>query len=673
MALHHRCDEDRLSPSPRDTRDRPLGRIISTGLLLSVALYFAVGCTLSLEYIDEGQILYPSWMVSTGSVPYRDFRHLYGPAVFWLNGALLHWFGTNVIVVRVALVILKTTTAAVSYLLARRVASRSFALLAGAMLVAVWGAPWWVFNTPYANHYSLALTLGGLLCFFSLPRHFRLACALAGLCFGCAAAFKQTAGAFGLAGFVLFLTLAEDPRASPDLASGPTLPSWLVRAARLLILAGMFLFFAAYLWPRNSLWNVMVVFTPAALTLGIAAVGSLRAPRPGQLAGLWGTGYAIAGTAVPLLAVGIYYGVHGLLSDLFFDLVRGLPQQVRWFTPFPVPTPRALWSLVLLATGVGLVAFGRRRLGSVARHRVETVRRGGIVVAASMLLLAAVVARAPIRDYVSSEAWKGDALALWFAVPLTSVLLTGIWLVRSRWQASSSRAQSRTAVLLVYCNAVTALLLLYPAADFFHVVMALPAFVPLLAFLAERFCRAGQAAAESPAPGRYLSWGVLVALAIWMVAPAVAHLVGTYAASRGGAISLRRATAIRGTQPKFGEVASLVAYLDAELPPQRELLVLSCEQMLYVLSGRRSALDRDEFVFYLVGAGIISDEDARALVDQRDAVARLADVRPVVVEGGDSPAHDRLREVFPEVSRYIDAHYDTAASVGSYRVLTWAR
>src|SRR4029453_5826679 len=80
----------------------------SLALVLAVAVYFAIGCTLSLEYIDEGQIISPSWLVSLGALPYRDFRHLYGPALFALNGALLRWVATDLLVIRISLVAVKT-------------------------------------------------------------------------------------------------------------------------------------------------------------------------------------------------------------------------------------------------------------------------------------------------------------------------------------------------------------------------------------------------------------------------------------------------------------------------------------------------------------------------------------------------------------------------------------
>src|SRR6185295_5290474 len=80
-----------------------------------------------------------------------------------------------------------------------------------ALFVVVWGAPWWVFNAPYANHYGVTLSLAGILVFLSVSR-FRLGCALAGLCFGAAATFKQTSGVFSFLAFVLFLLF--EPHAS---------------------------------------------------------------------------------------------------------------------------------------------------------------------------------------------------------------------------------------------------------------------------------------------------------------------------------------------------------------------------------------------------------------------------------------------------------------------------
>jgi len=177
-------------------------------------LYFAVGCLSHLEPIDEGQLVYPSWRVAEGAIPFRDFMHLYGPSPFFLNGALFRWFGHDLLVLRLSLAVLKAGAAVVVFLSASHLMSRSFAWLVSGLFVAVWGFPW-AFNSPYPNHYAMTAVLAGMLVFLCLPRRFLLGCFLAGLSFGLAATFKQTTGAFAAVWFALFL-LVERPPVPPE-------------------------------------------------------------------------------------------------------------------------------------------------------------------------------------------------------------------------------------------------------------------------------------------------------------------------------------------------------------------------------------------------------------------------------------------------------------------------
>ncbi len=652
------------------------GRVASLGLVAAVAAYFAVGCTLSLEYLDEGQIVYPSWLVSLGAVPYKDFGHLYGPALFVLNGTLFRWFGPDLIVVRISLVLLKTVTVVLAYLIARQLASRAFALVACSVLVAVWGTPWWIFNTPYANHYSLTLTLGALLCFLSLPHRFRLGCVLAGLCFGFAATFKPTAGAFGLAGFALFLILARDALEASDLPAGPSLPAWGVRGARLAALAVLLSLFVAYLWHRNTIWNVVVLFTPAALTLGVAFVRELRGPvRRGMCVGLWGMVHAAVGAAVPILGIGIYYAAQGWLSNLLFNLISGLPQTVAatYYQPFSAPNARAALAVALVAASFAAVGLARSHLRLRAPRRAGAAAASLLLVSALLLFLARSSLPMAVIAYLRSRAWYGTILAVWYAVPLASLGLTGFLLLRSSPPAAAAAAGRGTAVLLVYCNAVAAWLLAYPVADLVHIMMGLPVVAPLWAFLLERFYRpVAHEAGSSAKVSRWVSGGLIGALAACMAAPSVDHLMLKFARSRADATALARATGIHGTQPKFGEVANLLAYLDAQVPADRELVFLSCEQLLYFLSGRRSALEQNEFDFYLLCSGQLSNDDARQLIDERLVIDKLSAAKPVIIDGGDRRTNGRLQGAFREMSRYIDAHYHVAARVGRYRILQWS-
>jgi hypothetical protein len=590
-----------------------------------------------------------------------------------VNGALFHWFGPDLITLRISIVVLKTIAIALTYLITRHLASRRFALLVCGVLVSVWGTPWWFLNTPYANHYSLTLTLAGVLCFLSLPHRFRLACLLAGLSFGLAATFKPTAGGLAFAGFALFLVLADEALARRALPTGPSLPAWCVRGARLTALAGALALFAGYLWHRNTVWNVVVLFTPAALTLCVATIRELRAPvHDGMRAGLLGIVLAASGAALPLLGIGVYYAAKGWLADLLFNVIAGLPQAVAatYYHPFSAPTSGVALRFAILAATVALIAVARRHLRLPAPGRFHVAVGLGVVGAVLLLFAARSSLPATVLAYARSRAWYGSLLSIWYAVPLVSIWLTGLLLFRSRSSEAAAGAEHRTGVLLVYCNAVAAWLLLYPVADLVHIIMGLPAVTPLWAFLLERFHRAGAHVAESrPYGSRWISMGLTGTLAVCMIAPAIDHLVLKFQRSRDDLVALNRATGIRGTQPKFGEVAALVGYLRAEAPAQRDLFVLSGEQLLYFLADRRSVFEAREFTFYLLLSGQLSDDDARRLVDEQRLVEKLAAAQPVIVEGGDARTAGRLRRVFPSMSRYLDSHYHIVARLGDYRVL----
>ena len=73
----------------------------------------------------------------------------------------------------------------------------------------------------------------------------------------------------------------------------------------------------------------------------------------------------------------------------------------------------------------------------------------------------------------------------------------------------SSEPPGGDALALFTAFATTNLLYLYPAGDFWHVIMGLPAFLPLLAYLLECFYRLGHSL-DNDGLGRLAS-GVLAA------------------------------------------------------------------------------------------------------------------------------------------------------------------
>jgi hypothetical protein len=82
---------------------------VSVALWLLAAIWFMPGSLATIEWVDEGHLVYFASRVAEGALPYRDFHHVYGPGTFFLNGTLLRLFGPDLLVVRLALVVVKAT------------------------------------------------------------------------------------------------------------------------------------------------------------------------------------------------------------------------------------------------------------------------------------------------------------------------------------------------------------------------------------------------------------------------------------------------------------------------------------------------------------------------------------------------------------------------------------
>lgn len=638
----------------------------AVGLFAIAALYFAWGCRLSLEPMDEGQIVFASWRTAQGSLPYRDFTHMYGPSLFFLNGALLRWIAEDLLVIRISLVILKAFTAILVYLCARLLASRFFALLAYFLVLGIWGGPWG-FNAPYANHYAMTLLLAGIVVFAASRPRFLLACFLAGLCFGLAATFKQTIGAFSVVWFSLFLLARRDP--SP--LDSPYRPSrferFLVRSIRWLVLFGAFGAIAAYQATGTTVWNVLALSTPALATILFLAVRELRsnAQYAEQVRSVSGIVLCGLGSSLPVLAYVALYAALGSLRDLAVNTVVMAPV-VKWFIPFPPLNSRMLICIAAVVT-----LFSAVRAWRAARSRGDGSRWVAAGVTGLLLVSLYLVWNGiEVRGgWLHSGAWYGDVFRVLLVLPIGIVWVAVPNVLRDAEGGANGGEEVERANLrrLFFCAAATSLLFLHPGADIWHVLMALPVFLPLLSWELEAFHRVPE---PSGTVGRFVSRAVAVLFVTVLAAPFVHGTLRGWWERPSPAFEMPRATGVVGITPQFTDQVELVKYLKAR--SGRSLLVLTDQQLLYFLAGEPSVVEKSEFVLYLVGAGIIREEDARALVHEREFVQRLQATHPVIVDAVNSRASARFREVFPAVARYIDANYRVEKSIGTYRVLATA-
>ncbi|MBX3025619.1 hypothetical protein KF840_12000 [bacterium] len=596
-------------------------------LLVGAAAYFRLSLPFGLELADSGMILLPSRQVLDGAVPYRDFPHAYGPSLFYLNGVLLRLVGAELYGLRLAMLVVKLGTIAAVYLCARQVAAPAVALAAAALATVMWGAPWWLFHTPYANHFALTLCLLGLWASLALPARLTLRCAVAGLCFGLAASFKQTSGLFALMALAVSLLLAPGEGAGRP-------PAWLAgilgRAIRWLTLAVAAVLAAAYLAPRSDAWTALVVGAPAAALLALAAHREWRGllPVDDRAAGAAGVLATAAAAAAPLFAYAGYFAAQGALGAFAFDTLSGLPQRLEWFEPYFRPA----WPAWVAAAGViAAVAAARRGRGAAW---------GGAALAA-----------VAVCGAIAAGGFGWDAI--WFgalALLVPAVVWGGLWALRSA--APPSAALVRFAAF-----GAISLLFLYPSGDFWHIAMAAPAFLPLAAGLGDRWLAGGRRAAAI----------VGATTVLLLASPFVRSLVAVRAAG-GTAPDSGPLRGIVDPSPR-GQAARVVS--EALLRrPGAPLLVTTADSLFYLLAGRDSALPAGEFILYLIGFGLIDDDVARALLPESQVVEALQRVRPTLVEA-QSTRH-LFRRVYPQAAAIIDRHYRVAVDAPPFQILEWA-
>jgi hypothetical protein len=638
-------------------REAMLGRlsVLSAALWAAAAAYFSLGAHLTLEWSDEGHMIYSSWRTAEGALPYRDFPHLYGPSLFFLNGALLHWFGADLAVVRCSLVVWKASLAVLVFLAARRVAPPALALAAYAVLVAVFGTPWWIFSTPYAQHYASVLNLAGLLLVLVLRRP-ALGGAAAGLCFGLATTFKQTTGAFAAIGLAWFLLYRREEGA-PAGAAAPAL----ARAVRIAALVAALLVLGAYASKAPHAWSLLVLLGPATATTVLLVRREVAHPPSPNEARQAASGVLACGLgmAVPVAAYAFFYLAAGGLERLADDLFGALPWKIHWFAPFPAPRPAAAGSLALAGALLAAGWAGARRRGGAAT-RTPLIAAAALFVAGAGLLVAARLGNPWLNP-------TGVVVASLYWLPPLSVAAATPLLFAAPPRLDGER---RDALALFHFHAVVSLLYLSPNADVMHLLTALPIFLVLAAYLLGRTIDS----AAPPARGSSARAPIAIAAAL-LLAVAASPFVRALLLARGGAAShqaplgFARASGIHDGSPKMRQAAELVEFLRDGPGRERPLLVIANEQMLYFLAAKRSPLERFEFFFFLIGGGVISAADARASVDQAWAIERLRQARPLIVDVPGGQASRRFHAALPALGAFITESYAPLQRFGEYAVL----
>lgn len=136
-AVTHIANQERVQTATR--RDTLLSTLCATEpftvvtvFLVSIA-YLCLFCRYSSIEPDEGIVLQGAERILHGEVPYRDFFSFYTPGAYYIVAAFSKLFGYSLTVARASLAIGGGCSAAIVYVVSRRVCSRPMALFAAAL------------------------------------------------------------------------------------------------------------------------------------------------------------------------------------------------------------------------------------------------------------------------------------------------------------------------------------------------------------------------------------------------------------------------------------------------------------------------------------------------------------------------------------------------------------
>ncbi len=657
------------------------GRTAGVLLLLVVAAaYMRLGLFVPINWSDEGIIVYPIWRVAEGEIPYRDFHHLYGPSVFYLNGLLLRIFGLDLAVLRYFLLGVKAVLCVMVYLAARSISSRLFALMAYGLAVVMAGLVWPISTVPYPHIFGTALCLGGLLAFLAAERRFLLGCVMAGFCFGLAATFKQTTGAFAFLGMALFLLFpieqdeerergkqegeAEGSRAGPLL-------ELVARSSRWFVLVFAACLSAFYLVPRTPVWNLVLLAGPVAVLWAHLALREWHhPPNPAsQVRSFWSLVALSVAFLIPPLGYAVYYISLDLGSAILFDTLVGLPGVIDWTSPYPVPG----WNFVLWQTAC-LGGFG----GAALWHRRPTnALRDGRALAGALLGVLSIVSLGALVY----RGW-GQRHALWWFWGMSDLLFSLhfvlVWtalialLRRDRDLVGDGALASDRAFRLWTCHATLGLMWLFPVAEIWHLVQLLPSFLPLLPWLLEGFWRLPAAEGRTDPRWRPLAGSLVCALCLVLVVPAMHDVLAERARPPAFRESLPRATGVVGGSAMMTyQAGQMVRYLVQPERRDEPLLVLSGKSLFYFLTDRVSPLQEFEFTLYLVGIDAIPPDRARSMADEGAMIQRIRAVRPLILYDATDSAAQNIRTTYPLLTRFIRSHYRREKAFGGFHIWRW--
>ncbi len=359
-----------------------------------------------------GYSVSPAERLLQGEVPYRDFLYNYTPGMLWLNAGLMRWFGVNLMTIHLGLFAFKLAALLALYVAARKLVGAWAALLPVALALS-WIGYKYIFGV-FPTQYSMVFVLLAILAMLKYHESEKLRWLLgSGLSIGAVFLFKYNVG-------ILLLACGT-----------------------------MVIFIKQLATQQATLAQHLLVFI--------------------KTASIYWVGFAIA--IAPLLFYLIEHQALGAMVNHFLhhasaysgERAVALPQ-VKWLAPVVCGALGVLIGALIVVRRMPkffslylVVVFALAALALLVPNRAFIIKNSAM----------ATIAYLPLLLFVAMA--LGLGASVWFLRANWKSSGNAVWLRKKReWWAFNSR------VITSGLFALGAYLEIYPRADYYHVVRALP-------------------------------------------------------------------------------------------------------------------------------------------------------------------------------------------------------
>lgn len=678
-------------------------------VVIFAASYFLLSYNRTLNPVDEGYLLNNFVKVAEGQVPHRDFYDDYGPASFWLGGALFKMFGSKIIVIRVFLVVMKSIMALLIFLIARELLPVPFALISAALFTLNWGDPYLpAINILYAGYVCHFLALFAVLFMLQyVKRGNRLWLMAVSAMLGISLLFKFPSAIFDFIAFCVFVSLKEQGLAQQEQDDLNAAKSRIIRAnvARVGKLAGLVAVIAfdlvLFSFSELNFYYFFIFLLAYYLLLGYMILEEVQYFRADRNHTTW-PGLRSCYNEILLLASGpiffflfelVYFVLVGGVDEFLYDTFV-LPLNIDFYHPM---ADQALHSAI--AAGVIFFIFLFRSITQKFRQKSEQFKNA--IWASSIVPVIAI----PIVLAIRKTPFEVCHLRMNHVLPPV-VLLTCSYLFLHQWRRERRNGAAQKQLLplgLIFIFACTQFVQAFPRTDETHIQINSTLLFILIGFLLQRLFLQWKTFSH----GGRLKGSLSVAACVGLIAfpqlwsmkilrfftptipPLEAHrvpeqvrkdldmgLLSEYPLLKNDFPALDNLELrmwLNNPQHDFilADAFKSTEYVRDHSNPSDRIFVMCESQIIYLLAERESFLQKEDYFVFLATSNLINATTPVRLSDEQ-LLQKLARGKPrfiVMVSFAFSEHTSRIVSIWPRSFEYIKKNYVIAEMYGLYIVL----